>query len=171
MSSNRDKELIERVDKYLTKFDEILTKISSDNPSAKMQNIIKECFESELRKKFNEVSEQYERTKDENNCLKQELFRIKAERENNDLVDSTRNEEKQQFIRDLNDLKKQIIDCLPNNDFVMNTINSTIDSNNMSQNQLIEKFEQMFHRIQQLIRIHEKNSPEFIQIEWFDGIV
>lgn len=179
LNSNKDKELIERVDKYLTKFDEILIQINSKDTSKETQNIIKECFESEVQKKLNQMTEDFERTKKENLGLREELIRIKTEREIHDLVISSRDEEKQQFIRQLNDLKKQLIDCLPNNELVFNTINSIINSNNESQKQLIAKFEPMTQRIEQLIQLNSNNNNNIyhlidinidIGLEWFDNI-
>jgi hypothetical protein len=180
LNSNKDKELIERVDKYLTKFDQILIQINSKDISKETQNIIKECFESEVQKKLNQMTEDFERTKNENFSLREELIRIKTEREIHDLAISSRDEEKQQFIHQLNDLKQQLIDCLPKNDLVFNTINSIINSNNESQKQLIAKFEPMTQRIEQLIQLNSNNNNNIchlidinidIGLEWFDNIV
>jgi hypothetical protein len=181
LNSNKDKELIERVDKYLTKFDQILIQINSKDVSKETQNIIKECFESEVQKKLNQMTEDFERTKNENFSLREELIRIKTEREIRDLAISSIDEEKQQFIHQLNDLKKQLIDCLPKNDLVFDTINSIINSNNESQKQLIAKFEPMTQRIEQLIQFNSNNNNNNnichlidinidIGLEWFDNI-
>ncbi len=183
LNSNKDKELIERVDKYLTKFDQILIQINSKDVSKETQNIIKECFESEVQKKLNQMTEDFERTKNENFSLREELIRIKTEREIRDLAISSIDEEKQQFIHQLNDLKKQLIDCLPKNDLVFDTINSIINSNNESQKQLIAKFEPMTQRIEQLIHFNSNNNNNNnnnichlidinidIGLEWFDNI-
>ena len=104
--TNRDKELIERVDQKISKFDQILNQLKERLDLTKMETIIREYVKNEFQK-INVLNESLKRAQNEKQSLREEILRLRA-------IHSTEIDITFKHMQYLNEFKDQLTKCLPN---------------------------------------------------------
>ena len=159
LHSNRDKEMIEKVDKKLVAFQQTLSEVREELEGKQIEKIFTECVRKEFSTRFFKLNESLTRAQEENTLLKEEVARLRM---NQRTVKDMTNQQNQW----LNDFKQEVINSLAE----VQANDSIFDCDNDS----FRRLSRTVDRIESLLQTNNTNdwsdSDDNESIDWFDSI-
>lgn len=158
LHSNRDKQMLERVDNKLIAFQNTLTEVREELEGKDFEKIFTECIRREFSCRFFKLNETLKKAEEENQLLKEEIARLRMKMVTvKDLGD--------QQNKWLNELKQEMTNTLAN----VRAINSD--------NQSLNRLSRAVGRIESHLLTNDDNdwfdqsdSEDNESIDWFDEI-